>query len=121
MLDATVTSGRLQQIDETDQIAPNVGVGVVERITHAGLSRQVNDAAGLPAREQSLQSHPVHDIGFDLVVAVDRCDSPGLLEAVALELRVVVVVEIVQPDDEIAARQQRGAHGLPDETGAACN
>jgi len=103
-----VTSGRLQQIDETDQVAPNVGVGVVERITHAGLSRQVNDAAG--CQRASRASRATRSAtSLRLVVAVDRCDSPGLLEAVALELRVVVVVEIVQPDDEIA-RASSAAH-----------
>ena len=78
----------------------------------------MNDAARPETGDERVQCRTVRDVAFDLAEAPARCDSSNLLEAVALELRVVVPVEIVQSDDGLATRQQRRAHGLPDEAGA---
>ena len=77
--------------------------GILERVTHAGLRGQVDHARKFLAREQRLHAALVgeihlHEAEFRLPL------EDG--EARALQVRVVVVVEVVEPDDLVAARQQ---------------
>jgi hypothetical protein len=116
VLDAAVLARGLEQVDEADQVAVDVRARIFERVTHAGLRGQVDDAARPVAGEQRVQCGRVRQIGLHLGEALAGAQAH---HPVALELRIVVVVEIVEPDHGLAAGEQRGAHRLPDEPGAA--
>ena len=48
-------TGTLQQINEPNDIAVNIGIGILKRITHSGLSRQIDNNIELFSLTQLLQ------------------------------------------------------------------
>ena len=106
---------QLQHVDEADQVAVDVGVRILERVAHAGLRGEMDHAAEAVLVEQRFERRrdPCRSSSRDLDVGAQRGD------AIALELRIVVVVEVVQADDVRAARAQFAAGVGADETGGA--
>mmetsp|Transcript_59449 Transcript_59449/g.140639 ORF Transcript_59449/g.140639 Transcript_59449/m.140639 type:complete len:306 (+) Transcript_59449:1652-2569(+) len=105
-----------QDVGEADDVAVDVGVGVLDRVAHPGLRRQVH--------------HPVEalfgkQLGHALAVGhVHLHEAEARLavqarQAVLLELGAVVVVEVVQAHHFVAARQQDLADMHADEAGGA--
>jgi hypothetical protein len=111
-----VLAAAFEDVHEADQIAIDVGVGVEQRVAHAGLGSQVNHALETFAGKQRGHRPPVGDVPLDEAkIALSRqAGQAGVLEA-----NVVVVVEVVDADDRVTATQeaQRGVHA--DETGRA--
>ena len=112
MLGRVVPAG-LEHVEEPDEVALDIGPGVVDRVAHPGLGRQVHDAV-----EAALGEQPLHQRGVAQVAPHE--DEPPLgvglpqhPQAVLLDAGVVVGVDAVQADDmcvgciEQALRQER--------------
>ena len=102
MLDAVVAAA-FEDVQEADDVAVDVDVRILDRIAHAGLRREVDDAAEFLGRKQRLHAAAIGQ------VELYEAEIPlplQYLEARGLEARIVVVVEIVEADDLIAAREQ---------------
>jgi hypothetical protein len=98
-----VMPARLEQVAEAHEVRLHVGAGIFERIPDARLRRHVDDAVEALGGEQCAQYRAVGDV--DLREAELRMRLE-LAEPRALERRVVVVVEVVDADHLVTARQQ---------------
>ena len=76
---------------------------MLQRVAHAGLRGEVDDAVEALCGEELLHAGAVGHVELDEAEARVRRQPR---QAVLLELHVVVVVEVVQADDLVAARQQ---------------
>lgn len=105
----------LEDVDEAGQVAVDVRGRVLHGVSDAGLSRQVHDVAELDQRKEPLEQPGVVDVGLD-------DEDPGFLQPVLagpLQRRVVVLVEVVEADDAVAALLQRQRDVRADEAGRA--
>src|SRR6266480_5056104 len=102
MLNAGVPAA-FENVQKTDDVAIDVRVGILERIAHAGLSRQMNDAIGWFALEDIFHSSPVGNVDLDEAetIVLGQPRQSRLLQG-----NVVVVVEVVQPQNIVTAREQ---------------
>lgn len=107
-------AAQFQHVDEADQVAVDIGMRVLQRIAHAGLRGQVDHPRGPDLVEQRGQAVAVGQVQrADVGLRAQRGN------AVALDLRVVVVVVVVQADHALAARGKGLAGVGADETGGA--
>ena len=92
----------LEDVVEAQHVAADVGVGVLDAVAHAGLGGQIDHDVRLELLEEAVHQGLVGDVPLDEAVAVLRMlfglglDEP---QAVLLERRVVVVVQVVQAKD----------------------
>ena len=110
-------TARLDDVEETDQVATDVGVRVLERVPDARLCRHVQHRCERVLSKQCLHRFAVRQVDpgeREPVAAVE------LRKAVPLELDAVVIVEVVETDDLVAAAQQGFAEVIADETGRSC-
>ena len=105
-----------EDVREADDVAVDVGKRILQRVAHAGLRREVNHALELLAREQLRHPRPVGEIQLD---EAEVRPLPQLREPRLLQRDVVVVVEVVEPDDFVAALQQELRGVEADEAGRA--
>ena len=104
---------------EHHQVAHHVGldvdIGIDQRMTHAGLRGQMDDAidVGMPLGqpENSLPGRRCRPRGSEALVLAQG------LQARELQHRVVVVAEIVDAEDRFAPRQQCPRDVRTDEAG----
>ena len=98
-----VPAAALEHIEGPDDVALHVAVRILERIAHAGLRAQVHDPLEALPGEQGGHRLLIGEVG----VHKSEQALPGQeREARTLERRIVVVVEIVQPDHFVAAPEE---------------
>src|SRR5882672_3625539 len=102
MLD-TMAAAALEDVERAEYIAGNIAVRILERVAHAGLGAEVHDALEFLAREELGHARLVGEVELHETKAALAVQ---LRQARALERDVVVVIEVIQSDDLIAARQQ---------------
>ncbi len=110
-----VASG-LEDRQVAQKVGPLVSEGVVDGVAHPGLGGEVDDAFGPAGPHQGGEG-----LGLGDVQPVHDETGPALQGGGAGELqsRVVVVVEVVDAHDALAAIQQPFGHGPADEAGGA--
>jgi hypothetical protein len=106
----------LQDVQEGDDVRVDVGVGVGQRVAHPRLRGQVDHAVEPSPAEQLGDGGALGEV--QLAEAEARV-PPQLRQPRLLEGDVVVVVEAVDPDEVVAARQQAPADMKADEAGRA--
>ena len=102
MLGAVVPAA-FEDVGEADDVAVDVRERILQRVAHARLRCEVNHASELLPREQLLHARPVREIQLD---EAEVRPLPQLREPRFLKRDVVVVVEVVEPDDFVAALQR---------------
>jgi len=111
VLDALVAAA-LEDIHEARDVTVNVGVGVFEGVTDAGLGGHVQDDVEEVVLEERVHTVAVFDVQFRerefLVLPQDA--EPGPLEP-----DVVVVVQVVDADNGLAVLQEPFGEVKPDE------
>jgi hypothetical protein len=105
-----------KDVDETYQVAVDVGVGIFQGVAHPGLGGQVDHLGKPLGGEQSRDPGTVRQVhpGKAKVGVSHELRQTSLLEA-----DVVVVVEVVEPDDFIATVEQAFRQVIPDEASSA--
>ncbi len=111
MLDAVVAAA-LQHVQRAGQVAVGIGMRVLDRIPHAGLRREVHDAADLGTCEQRFHRRPIGEVHAREAESLARREAR---KARLLERRVVVRVQVVEADHLVAAREQPLADVVADE------
>jgi hypothetical protein len=111
-----VLAAGLQDVQEAAEVGLAIGVRMGDGVAHPGLGGQVHHAVEALGREQRLHPGAVgHVQALEAKARLRRQPGqPGLLER-----RVVVVVEVVDADHLVAARQQALGHVHADEAGRA--
>ena len=110
----TVVAAALQNIDEADKVAVDVGVRVLQGIAHACLRRQVHDHIKLLGFEQLRR---LLAVGQFLLRKLKTRHRLQLGQPVLLQLHVIVIVQIVKADHVVPTVQQPTAQVESDESG----
>ena len=103
---------RLEDVEESFYIAAHVGVRIDEGKANAGLRGQIDHDLEFVAAEQLRHDLPVGEIGaheFETVVT-DKLGEPGFLER-----HVIIVIDIVEPDNRPGLLKQVAGEVKPDE------
>ena len=105
----------LEDIQESAEIAGDIGLGMIQRIPHAGLCRKMNDAVRT-IREEPLNSVTVSKITLNqLIVGISGeygvpCPFQG---------RIIVAVEAVKTAHTMPLRKEPAGKMKTDKSGAA--
>ena len=115
---------RLQDVVEPDHIALDVRIRVLNAIPDPGLRREVHDDIEVVLREEPVDERLVGKVALDELVGMLQ-GGRGLLldlaQAVLLERRIIVIVQVVEPDDaeRLLAIQEPQDEVRSDEAGGA--
>nr|GMC58376.1 hypothetical protein Ahy_A01g001422 [Ipomoea batatas] len=109
------TLAGLEERDEGRDIAMNIRVGILHRISHPGLRRQVHHVRERHHIKKLRQQTRVVDVTLHHEDSLRADQFPPRF----LQRRVVVVVEVVQPHHPVAPLFQGQGHVRPDESGGA--
>lgn len=104
----------LEHVREADEVAVDVGVGVIERGADARLSRQVDDAVEGRLGEERRRRTTVGEVDLYEPEPILPLD---LREPVALQLQVAVRTYPVDADHLVAVSQQTPGYVKADEAG----
>ena len=120
MLNAVVAAA-LQHMAKAHQVGLDVGGRVLDRIAHPSLGRQVHHLLRLVRSEGRLHRASILQIGLDQLEGSARslCCGLQLCQPRPLQGRVVVGVEVVEPQHRRAPLQQPLAQVVADEAGGA--
>src|SRR5690349_4709538 len=102
MLHTPVAAG-LQNVQEADEVARRIGMGIGERMTHARLGCEVDHRPEVVTAEQRVEAVPVREVEPREAVALEARETgkPGLLEP-----HVVIGVDAVESDDLAAGLEE---------------
>lgn len=106
-----------QNVHESDDVAINIGIRILQGIAHPRLSRKVNDPIKLLLIKKchhGLAINHVHLYKAESGVGSESL-QPGLFQ-----IDIVVIVQIIQPDHLITACQQTQCRGHANEACCAC-
>ncbi len=96
---------QFEHVAMADEVRPDVRLRIFEAVTHPGLRPEVDDAVDVDAARGAFQCFGVGEIDAleaELVAELLlQLRQPRLLQ-----LRVVIVIEAVDPDDLVAALEQ---------------
>ena len=113
-----VQPAAFEDVQRPDDVAVDVRVRVLERVANSGLGTEMHDSVELVFDKQRLHRRTIGEVdaghGEGIVAVQDR-------RASLLQGYVVVIVEVVEADDRVAAFQQRLCGEEPDEAGGACD
>ena len=115
VLDAVVAAA-FQHVEGAGDVAAHVGVWVLERMAHAGLRREVHHALKFLAREERGHGRLVGEV--ELHEAKLRLHREAR-EARLLERNVVVLIQVIETDHLVTAREQPLGRVRADEAGGA--
>ena len=110
---ALVVPAAFENIEEAFEIGIGVGVGMMDRMADARLSRHVDHVRKPVLGEQRRDDRPIRKIGMNEFESGLR---PQQIEPRLLERGIVKVIEIVEPDDMTAFGQQLTRDMEADET-----
>lgn len=117
MLDLPVARD-FEQVEMADEIGLHIGMRVLDGIAHAGLRAEMDDAVELGTFQRRAEARIIGEI-----LAVEREAVAAHLAQIGkarfLQPHVVIVVEIVDADDLIAARQELAGKTVTDKPGRA--
>ncbi len=106
---------RFEDVEEAGDVGADVLVRVRQRVAHARLRREVDDTV-----EALVGKQPTHRVAVGNVNLVEReVGVIQLLQSRELEVDVVILVQVVETDDGVAAREQALRDVHADEAGGA--
>ena len=118
MPEPSLMAGEFQNVQLADNVALDIGVGVFQAVADAGLRGQVHDPVDIgPAGKRFGHGLAIADINLGEGEIFLRHQ---LRQTRGLQIGVVIVVEIVDAEDGVAAGQQNPAHMHADEAGGPC-
>ena len=114
----------LQDVVEPDHVALDIGIGVLYAIPDPRLSGKIHDDVEVVFLEDAVDEGLVGEVALDEFVGVPYGCVGFLLddtEAILLERRIIVVVQVVEPDDaqRLLAIQEPQHEVRSDEAGGA--
>lgn len=106
----------LQEIEEAHDVAVDIGLGVGQGVPHAGLGGQVHDPLNGLARKQSGHGCAVGQIQLE---ESEPLEGRELSQPCFLEAHVIIVIEVIKAQDDLAALQEPSGDMVADEAGRA--
>jgi len=122
-----MAAATLQQVDETHQIAVDIGIGILQRIAHAGLGGQIDDDVELFGIEKPghsfavLEVHPaepqLRKRRAPAFVAGGPAGDSQIGQTGEFEPHVIIIVERIDSDDLRSLCEQCARQMMTDESG----
>ena len=110
----------VEQVQRAGQVHVVVEPRIVDRDAHAGHRRQVGDGGEAVLGEQLLQQGAITNVALDEGERLVGAGQSGqLLQVGTLARRIVIIVEVVDADDLVAALDERRRSVAANETGGA--
>src|SRR3954451_10612831 len=111
---AAMMPAPFQHVEEASQIRITIGMRIVDRVAHAGLGSEVDDG-----RKSMLCKQLIGDctIGEFELHETELRMLPQDIQPQLLQRRIIVAVQIVEPDNRAAFRQELTSDVKSDETG----
>ncbi len=100
VLDLMVPAG-FQDIEKTNQIRLQISIRIVDAVPHSGLSGKVDDIINRMRLENIVQLFLVGEIGLVEIEVV----AGQLPQSFLLETHLVVIIQVVKPDDRASLFQ----------------
>ena len=113
-------AGEFEQVDVAREVGGDIGLRIVNRIAHPGLRPQMHHPVDLRAIERGIQRGHVREVECVEGKAV-AARSGQRRDPVTLQADLIIVVEVVHPDDNVPARQQALGQTVANESGSAGN
>ncbi len=111
-------AGDLQDVEMPRDVRRGIGAGVLDRIAHASLGAEMNDAIKRHIGQGLVQGALVGEVDPDELEPVPAMRGE-LRQPRLFQRDAVIIVEIVDTDDGVAAREQAPGHVIADEAGRA--
>src|SRR5690554_6299603 len=115
MLGAEVAAG-FQNVQKAGDVGVHIGLGVDQRVTHTGLGSQVDDPVGPVFFKGRIKGGFIFQVQAQIGEARVVGDSG---QAGFFDVHIVVVVEVIHPDNVVAALQQAQSQGIADKARGA--
>ena len=112
-----VMSTTFEDIHESDNVAVNVGVWIFKRVSHPGLSCKIDDDIEFVLRKQLSQRFTVFQIKTcegEIRILSESC------EPIFFKLDIIVIVEVVEPDNFLSPFEQLDGNVGTDESSSTC-
>ena len=106
----------LENVTKTHQVAVDVSLGVFNTVAHSCLGGKIDHGIKLLGGKQLRQSLAVGDVHFDETELSRQFGQTGMFEA-----NVVIVVEIVEPDDLVSPFDQAFRYIIADKPCGSCD
>ena len=104
----------LEEVHEAENIAVNIGMGVLDRVADTCLCSEIHHTVKLFNSKKILHPLPVGKIQL-YKPEIFKC--PQYIEAGLFQSNIVIVIEVVYADNFITALKQAGAYPAADKTG----
>ena len=104
----------LQDVEKARNVGIDVLTWVIDRIPHASLRGQMHDPVDRASGEQGVDADSVAQRHADKLECVVR---PEPRKTCLFQRRIVIRIQVVEPDHTIAAGEQSLGDMHPDETG----
>src|SRR5512144_1619205 len=117
MLD-TVVAAALEHVERPGDVGLDIGVGMIERVTDAGLRREMDHPLRLLRGKHRLDHLTLGKVSLDEMESVATLEPP---KTRLLERDIVIGAHIVEANDLVAAVEQPGRRVETDEAGGAGN
>ena len=112
MPNRTLPTG-LKQAQKARDIGMNIGLGVVQRITHPGLGREMDHNIGPLRPAKARDTLLVGDIPLLKDKPLTGREPP---QPILFQRNGIIIVEVIQPNNGSAPLQQTARHMKPDKT-----
>src|SRR5712671_5039290 len=106
----------LEDVTEADEVRVDVGLGILERVAHACLCREMDYRVELLPREERAHRRAVGDVAAH---EVESRLAGKARKARFLQPHVVVGVQVVEAGDSLAALREPQGQGGADEASRA--
>jgi tRNA threonylcarbamoyladenosine modification (KEOPS) complex Cgi121 subunit len=111
-----VVAAALEHVERADDVALDISVGFFQRMAHPRLSAQMHDAVEFLGAEQGLHRVPIGQIHM---YEAERAVRLQARQPVAFERNRVIIVQIIEAADLVAALKQARRGGSSDEPSGA--
>ena len=115
-----VMTAALEDVEEADEVALEVGAGVLDGVADTRLSGEVHDDVEALLGEQTLEQGGVGEVAANEFEATVNICLAEHRQASFLDARIIVVVEVVETDDSVVGGIEQPLHEeRADEAGSA--
>ena len=113
-------AGELEHVAVADEVRLHIGLRVLDAVANARLRAEMDDAFELDAVRKALERFGIGEIDPLEAEAVAEL-ARQIVEPRLLERRIVIIVEIVDSDDVVAALEQCARGRSADEARGSCD
>lgn len=117
MFDLIMTTA-FQDVEKADQIRVHIRAGIDQRISHPCLGRQINHPVELLLGKELFRQLPIRHVEIRMTELLEfkQLGQTGLFQ-----LRIVIIIEIIQPDHGTTVFKQAVGEIMADKTGSTGN